>query len=241
MKQQAVVITGSGGVGSALAKKFLELNFKVVLASRSNKNDFVGNSNFNFISCDVLNNVEVENVFSYVKKQDWDLHACIHTAISEVETKKSLDLTLEEFKDYFSVDVFGGFSVFTQAAKIMKQQKHGTLIGIGSVYTEPQVHHPALAGYISAKYALRGLLKEMAKELAADNVRVNMVAPGFMPVGLNSDTPPQAVEFLRQKSLMDRLVTPLDVSNVIAFLCSNDASSLTGLFIPICLGESMTL
>ncbi len=123
----------------------------------------------------------------------------------------------------------------------MGEKKNGVLIGITTSAIEQNSPSGNMAGYISSKSALRGLLRELARQLAPYGVRVNAVAPSFVNTKLNSDLPERIIDFVKEKNPMKKIVTPEDVAGVISFLCSDDAKSITGVSIPISYGETMNL
>lgn len=242
MRQKNAVITGAGGLGVAIAKKFLQEGYQVFLLSKTKKELFADFAQqFKFLVCDLSDESQVASAFALIEAQAGPIDACVHTAVSPLVRKNILDVSKEEFKSQFQTDLFGGFSVFKCAAAIMKEQGSGSIIGVSSIYTEPGIAHPPLAGYVSSKFALRGLLRELAEELAPFSVRVNAVAPSFVATGLNKAVPERMVEFLKEKNPMRSLVTPEDVASVIFFLCSDAARTLTGLHIPVSFGECMNL
>ena len=103
--------------------------------------------------------------------------------------------------------------------------------GAGVVWSRTGIH-----AYASAKAALGGLTRQLAKELAAQNINVNCVAPGLVFTNLDrivkpeDMTPEQRVE--REKTLDSiparRIGTPMDLANVIVFMASDEASYIQG-------------
>ena len=244
MDKKTIAITGSGGLAQATAALFLQQGWEVFMLAKTDHNFFSSHekkSAFHFLFCDLTDPAQVALAFSTLRQHSPQLHALVHAAVSPIIGKPLATMTPEEFVSEFAVDVFGGFSVFQQAATLMRQQKFGSIVGLSSIYTNEGVAHPALAGYVSAKYALRGLLRELAIELAPAGVRVNAVAPSFVRTKLTAEVPERMIEFIKEKNPMHSLTTPEDVAEVIFFLCSEKAQALTGLHIPIAYGESINL
>lgn len=244
MNTKTVVISGAGGLGCAIATQFLTNGWRVFLLSKSTKllfKEHPQKDQFTFLTVDLTKVNEVTKAIAEIKTQVLSIDACVHTATAPLCGKKLFDLTPEEFSASFNVDVFGGFTLIQQVAGLMKQQGFGSIVALSTAFIEPGVSHPPLAGYISAKFALRGLLRELAKELAPFGVRVNAVAPGFVPAGLNHNVPARLVELLREKNPMGKLPSPEDVATIVNFLCSDQSVSLTGLHLPVNFGESLTL
>ncbi len=190
---------------------------------------------------DITNREQVEKTLATIRSKYATIDVCVHAAVRPLLRKKILALTEAEFKQEFDVGVFGGFTVLQLIGQVMAEQKSGRIIGITSSAIEPNTAGASMGGYTSAKYALRGLLRELARELAPFEVTVNAVAPGFMRTDLQADMPERLDDFLREKNPMHRLVTPTEVAGVVGFLCSPEARYLTGGTYLVSAGEVMNL
>jgi 3-oxoacyl-[acyl-carrier protein] reductase len=96
-----------------------------------------------------------------------------------------------------------------------------------------------LAPYVSAKYALLGLCRVMALELADRKIRVNSISPGFTPTPLTAHIEPRLQEFMARGIPMGRLGTSEDAAMAAAFLLSEDSSFITGVNLPVAGGAVM--
>jgi len=85
-----------------------------------------------------------------------------------------------------------------------------------------------MGGYTVAKYALRGLLKELHQDLASSNVTVNAVAPDFMDTDLHKDLPGAVRKFIAERGVEGGVRSPEDVAAATAYLCSEEGRMVNG-------------
>ena len=134
-------------------------------------------------------------------------------------------LSRDEVRGLFDVNVMGVINVTLACRDSMRKRGGGVVLNISS-----------MAGYMSAtpyavsKLAVRGLTVAFATELAPDRIRVNALAPGLMNTeNALADLPrPLIDEFVNQRQLVNRLGTMGDVVSAMLFLCSDEASFITG-------------
>jgi 3-oxoacyl-[acyl-carrier protein] reductase len=132
-------------------------------------------------------------------------------------------MTADEFISQFDVDVFGGFNLCKSVIPIMKKGEGGTLIAITSSVIESS--GAQMGAYTSAKFAVQGMLREFARELAADSIRVYAVAPGLLKTELTADLPERYFEFVEKQR-----GTHLETTEEVARLCMelSEGKSETG-------------
>jgi 3-oxoacyl-[acyl-carrier protein] reductase len=108
----------------------------------------------------------------------------------------------------------------------MMKQRIGRIINIASIVGT--TGNPGQANYVAAKAGIIGLTKTTAKELAARNITVNAIAPGFITTDMTDQLPEDIkAEMLKQIPLA-RLGEPKDIAKMAAFLASDDSSYITG-------------
>ena len=156
-----------------------------------------------------------------------------------------LGITLEEFKDIFDLNLFGGFHLMKQVLPHMREQRWGRIVNIASIWGR---EHGGPFAYMSAKAALIGATKHAAATLAKDGVLVNSIAPGSIshPGGswerFQSQSPPEAVEsFIEWNLPMGRFGWPEPVGDLAAFLASERASMVTGACIVVDGGQGKSM
>lgn len=137
------------------------------------------------------------------------------------------EVPFEEFMKVQQVNVFGPRLILNVVVPKMRAQKYGRIVNIASIWSV--INRPGRSSYGISKNAIHGLTKALSIELAADNIMVNSVSPGFTMTELtkNTNTPEQLVE-LGNKVAARRLADPQEQANVVAFLCSEQNSYMTG-------------
>lgn len=243
----ALISGGMGGIGKASAKKLAADGNTIVLLVHKDSMDIAkflstlsGKNHTHFI-CDVSNSAQVNDVVSQIIKEKGSIDILVHCAVDPIIRKSVLDMTTDQFRGQFEAGLFGGFNLFSQVGKLMRENKKGTIVGITTTAIGPDVNPGNMAGYVSAKFATRGLLRELARTLSPYNVRVNAVAPSFVQTPLNSDLPERVIDFVKEQNPTGTVITPEDVADVISLICSPDTGNMNGLMFPVLFGETVKL
>jgi len=132
-------------------------------------------------------------------------------------------MSKENWKDVLNVSLDGFYHVTSRVVGLMMQKKRGRIINI--VSTSGQTGMPGQVNYSAAKAGLIGATRALAKEVARSGVLVNAVSPGFIETDMTKDLPKAD---LLKVIPMHRFGTCEEVAAVVAFLCSEDASYITG-------------
>lgn len=137
------------------------------------------------------------------------------------------EVPFDEFLKVQQINVFGPRQILNIVVPKMKAKHYGRIVNIASIWSV--INRPGRSSYGISKNAIHGLTKALSIELAADNIMVNSVSPGFTMTELtkNTNTPEQLVE-LGNKVAARRLADPQEQANVVAFLCSEQNSYMTG-------------
>ncbi|MDO8521037.1 MAG: SDR family oxidoreductase [bacterium] len=225
-KPVAVVSGGLGMIGLAVTREFLARGFsvaplyhKTIEATVKEKLDSLSSSHVFGYQLDLTDHSEVVRTLGEIEREIGPIAVGVHAANGPILRKKVSEISLNTFREQFLVGLFGGFNFFSALAQFMKQRKKGTLIGITTTAVEgDEPVQGSFGGYISAKFALKGLLSELREELKPFNIHVYAVAPGFIDGGLNADLPARLVEFMKEKSPSGKLTEPSDVAATITRL-----------------------
>ena len=181
---KTAIITGAGtGIGRGIALKFAENNFNLILASRNVDNlnkvkkdcDLLNNDSSYVIQTDITDEKSVDNLFSESKSKFGKIDVLINNA--GVFDGGAIDeISVETWDKVISVNLRGAFLCLRQAMKLMKSQKYGRIVNIGSISGQvPRLHS---APYTTSKFGLTGLTKAAALEGRDFNIVVSIVHPG---------------------------------------------------------------
>ena len=181
---KTVIITGGGtGIGKGIALKLAKNNFNIILASRNISNlqkvkeecNKLNNHNVITVQNDVTDSDSVSNLFEIVKDKFKKLDVLINNAgVFDGGPVDKLDI--ETWDKVLNINLRGAFLCLREAMKIMKPQKSGKIINIGSI--SGQVPRLNSTPYTTSKFALTGLTKAAALEAREHNISVSIVHPG---------------------------------------------------------------
>lgn len=217
----AVISGGMGGVGRATAVALARENYRVVVLHRNSSGDEIAEAQSSmpgehvFMKCDVCNTKETAHVIETISHAG-NIGVAVHSAVDPISRERILGMDEITFRGQFEAGFFGAFNFFQPIAKVMKEQKQGTLIGITSTVIESDSTPARMGAYTVGKIALRGLLRELHRESQSSGVRVFAVAPGLMRTQLNKDLPEKYFEMA-----MEHPMATEDVARAIVTLCSD--------------------
>ncbi|WHY93567.1 3-oxoacyl-[acyl-carrier-protein] reductase [Neobacillus cucumis] len=231
---KAVLVTGaSRGIGREIALELARQGANVAVnfaGSEAKANEVVdeikalGRDAFT-VKCDVSNSEEVASMVKETVDRFGKLDILVNNAGI---TKDNLLMRMkeEEWDDVISINLKGVFLCTKAVTRQMMKQRYGRIINIASIVGVSG--NPGQANYVAAKAGVIGLTKTTAKELAARNITVNAIAPGFITTDMTDKlTEDIKTEMLKQIPLA-RFGEPKDIAKVTAFLASDDSSYMTG-------------
>ncbi|HZG71295.1 MAG TPA: 3-oxoacyl-ACP reductase [Chondromyces sp.] len=238
--EQIVLITGaSRGLGAAVAKAFGRAGAKVVvnyIKSEEKANqvvDSIGRDQAIAIQADVRDSKEVNQMFSAAKEHfGRPITTIVNNALVNFkfngDQKKNLD-TIEwnDFQTQLEGSVKAALNTVKAGRIDMARGEFGRVINIGTNLFQ----HPVVAyhDYNTSKAALLGLTRNMAKELGASGITVNMVSGGLLEKTDASRATPDAVfNIIKESTPLQKVTTPEDVADAILFFASPWSRAVTG-------------
>lgn len=239
----AIVTGGTRGIGFAIVKKYLENGANVALAGsrqesveKTLKQLSAYEGRIMGIWPDLCDPEAVARDFAAVKERFGRVDILANNA--GVSSRTSLyEYTLEEFSKIMEINVKAVFVCSQAAARIMKEQGGGVIINTSSMVGE--YGQPSGCGYPASKFAVNGLTKSLARELAKDQIRVNAVAPGVTRTDMVAALPQEMVDRISAGIPLGRMGEPLDIANAYLYLASDLASYVTGITLRVD-GAAMT-
>ena len=229
----AIVTGGTRGIGIATVRTFLKNGAKVALlgSSESTVSKALEELKKENNSYDVIGfyptlhkEDEIKEIFEKIKKEFGKIDIVVNNAGVSSSTPLE-NYTEEEYDKISNLNIKSVFTVCKVAVPYLKETK-GVIINSSSmvsIYGQPSgVMYPA------SKFAVNGITKSLARELAPKGIRVNAVAPGITETDMVSALPKEVIEPLIKTIPLGRIGTPQDIANAILFLSSDLASYITG-------------
>ncbi len=233
----AIVTGGTRGIGLAIVKKYLENGANVALAgSRKESVDKALQQLSGYegrvigIWPDLCDPEAVAKAFAEVKERFGKVDILANNA--GISSRTSLyDYTLDEFSKIMDLNVKAVFVCSQAAARIMKEQGGGVIVNTSSMVGE--YGQPSGCGYPTSKFAVNGLTRSLARELAKDQIRVNAVSPGVTRTDMVAALPQELVDRISAGIPLGRVGEPVDIANAYLYLASDSASYVTGVILRV--------
>ena len=237
---KVAVITGaSSGIGRATAEAFAAKGASVVLAARrENESAALANEikdkggKASYVVTDVSVAVEVERMVAHAIETFGRLDYAVNNAGIEGQFTSVAELTEEEWDRVLDINLKGSFLCLKYEARAMLAGGHGgAIVNVGSINSF--LGFPYGAAYVSSKHALIGLTTSVSAELAPQGIRVNIVCPGITVTPMHQRARGLLGDELYDSVLQQRVHTrragrPEEIARSIVFLCSDEASYITG-------------
>lgn len=231
----AIVTGGTRGIGFAIVKKFLEEGANVALAGsrQATVDAALGKiAELNLpgkamgIVPDLSDPASIASEFARVTEEFGSLDILCNNA--GVSARESIyDYDPEAFRKTMELNVNATFFCTQAAARIMKAQgEGGSIINTSSMVS--RYGQPSGCAYPASKFAVNGLTISLARELAADGIRVNAVAPGVTHTDMVDALPDEVIKPLIATIPLGRMGEPEDIANACLFLASDLASYVSG-------------
>lgn len=227
LKDKVVLITGAArGQGATEARQAAERGATVIVTDvlddlGAQVADEVGGQ---YHRLDVSSSGEWRDVVDRVVAEHGRLDGLVNNA-GIYRNDALLDHNEDNFRLITEINQYGVFHGMAAAGQVMRDQGSGSIVNISSV--AGMRGHNSVA-YVASKWAVRGMTKSAAAQLAKFNVRVNSVHPGAIETDMLFDLGSETVDRLVNVVPMRRSAQPEEVGNVVMFLLSEEASYVTG-------------
>ncbi len=230
----AFITGGTRGIGFAIAKTYLENGATVIVCGSKKESAEKAvaelkkiNKKFNVEGMypDLTNYADVEDAINSVASRYKKIDILVNNA--GVSARESIyDYNPADFDRVMALNVNAVFYACKAAAPIMKANGGGVIINTSSMVSI--YGQPAGCAYPASKFAVNGLTKSLARELAPDGIRVNAVAPGVTDTDMVANLPEAMREGIKKTIPLGRIGTPNDIANAFLYLASDSASYVTG-------------
>ena len=227
MNQVAFITGASRGIGLAIANALNQHGYDVIGTARSEFNFDPVNKNVKMISLqlDITSREEVKNLPSKLKEMDLMPNIIINNAgiTSDQLFLRMSELDWDKVND---TNLNGVFNVTKAFIKHLVKSKSGRVINISSV--SGLMGNPGQVNYSSAKAALGGFTKSLAKEVGSRNITVNSIAPGFIDTDMTSYLNDEAKAEIVKGIPLQKLGSTDDIADLVLYLASEKGAYITG-------------
>jgi len=231
LKNRKILVTGCGkGIGKETVLSLQKEGAYVIAIIKSKKDNmhFSGIRNVKIYNGDVSNKNLIIKIYQDAKKKKIIIYVLVNNAGIRLR-KNFLETSEQELYRVFNTNFFSIFFLIKIFCNnLIKKKKNGSVVNISSIVG--QKGFSQLSAYASTKAALLGLTKSCAVEFAKNNIRFNSISPGFIRTSYYD-------KFRKKKNLYKWTLSRIpqkkwgdvhDISNMISFLLSDNASYITG-------------
>ena len=233
----AIITGGTRGIGLETARLFLENKAKVIIFGSKKESIETAKEKLK------KEGLELEGYYPNLSNPDevnetikkiYDEYGHIDILINNAgisANKKIEDTTSIDFENIMDLNVNAIFNTTKAVVPYMKDNNGGVILNTSSMVSI--YGQPSGVGYPTSKFAVNGLTKSLARELAPSNIRVNAVAPGITKTDMVASLPKEMIEPLIKTIPLGRIGEPRDIANAFLFLASDMASYITGVILSV--------
>ena len=229
----ALVSGGSRGIGRGIALRLaaegvkVGVNYNTGAAQAQEVVEEItsGGGEAIAIQADISEQAQVTDMFKTLLER-WERIDILVNNAGIRKDRLLMRMTTEEWDSAINVNLKGAYFCTKAALPQMARQRRGRIINMSSVVGV--AGNPGQANYSASKAGLIGLTKTVAKEMARRNITANALAPGYIITSMVEELSENLRSQVLARVPMGRLGTPEDIAGLVAFLCSDEASYITG-------------
>jgi 3-oxoacyl-[acyl-carrier protein] reductase len=220
----ALVTGASRGIGRAIAVELANAGATVVIGYQSAKDEaeeVAGEIGCRAVQADVSDPDDAKRLVD----EAGDVDVLVNNAGI---TRDGLLVRMpdEDWRVVLDTNLGGTFNTCRAASRGMMKRRSGAIVNVSSI--SGVRGNPGQTNYSAAKAGIIGFTKALARELGSRGVRANVVAPGYISTRLTNELPVELKESMLANTPLGRFGDPVDVAGVVRFLCSDEASFITG-------------
>ncbi len=232
----AVVTGGAGGIGRSVVKRLAADGFQVAVLSRTLGGSKIEGAKVS-LKVDVVESAQVEEAIRTVENKLGTIYALINAAGVSGPIGPLESVSLRDWNDTLAVNLTGTFIACKSVVPAMIEAGEGRIVNVSSMVGR----RPAAfrAAYSASKMGVIGLTRSLSRELGRHGITVNAVCPGAVEgkridrvIEETARASGETVESVRRRlqgaSAFGKFLSPGSVADVVSFLVSDDASTVTG-------------
>ena len=222
----ALVTGASRGIGSAIALELKQKGYSVIGTATSQAGvDSLLEKDIEGYILDLNSNDSIDQFWSLLEENNKSISVLVNNA-GITRDNIVLRMSNEEWSDIMNVHLHGTFQLCKRSLKMMLKNKWGRIINISSA--SASIGNRGQSNYAAAKAGVEAFTKSLAKEVGKRDITINSVAPGFISTDMTEQNEGVNTEYLVKEIPLGRFGEPNEVASLVSFLCSEDASYITG-------------
>jgi 3-hydroxybutyrate dehydrogenase len=244
----AAVTGGSAGIGRAIAEAYLEEGASVAIMARNAEKaasvlaDIDAGDRLIFIQGDAMDQDAVEGFVDKTAEHFGRVDILVNNAGGAGDLQPTINLSDEAFDECMKWNVYSTFWGTRRALKYMTENQWGRIINISSM--EGKHGKPVLTAYTTAKHAINGMTKSVAREVGTQGITVNAICPGLVITDIVRDNGPKTAEAMgmsfdemvavfSKEAAIERPNTVEEVAAVAVLLASDLGGGITGALLSV--------
>jgi len=231
--ETALIVGGGSGMGRAAALELARQEIRVFAADLDLKGaeETAGlvpavSSRGEAFQVDVSQRESVSSLFRKLQQRAERLDLLVHTAAILGRTVFIEDMTDDEWRQMMAINLDGVFYCCREAVRWMKPHNSGRIILFSSVASLTPT--PGALHYSAAKGGINMLAKTLAQEVSKYNIRVNVIAPGYIETSMLKGLPEGFSDYILKRTPLRRLGDVQEIASLVSFLASPEADFFTG-------------
>ncbi len=226
-ESKKILITGaSRGIGKDIALKSKEKGYEVLGTSTTNEGvSSLRENGIHGLQLNLNDKKSVES-FNYLLTQEHPDIAVLVNNAGITRDNIVLRMTEEEWMDVLNINLNGAFKISKTVLKFMLKKRWGRILNITS--TSASTGNRGQANYAAAKAGIEAFSKSLAKEVGSRGITVNAIAPGYIQTDMTKVISEKVKEEILSQIPLSRFGKPEEISQLVDFLISDEASYITG-------------
>jgi 3-oxoacyl-[acyl-carrier protein] reductase len=230
LSDQVAIVTGSAtGIGEAIARRLAAAGARVVIAdinideAAQTAQAIAGAF---AVRLDVTDGLSASEAVQEVLARTGRVDILVNNAGIAGKAAPIVQQEESEWTRVLAVNMTGPFQCIRAVLPAMRERGYGRIVNIASIAGKEG--NPNMVPYSASKAGLIGLTKAVAKEVATEGICINAVAPAVVQTKILDQLTPEQVSYMTEKIPMRRTGKPEEIAAVVHFLCSREASFVTG-------------